>query len=356
MQYICRYSISNMTYLTCFLSLCLLLFFFSCKSKSRNPDDLPNGFTKHQDTIRYYSETLENVDARTFEVIDDCFCKDAQQVFYFVSYRESSDYFLTKKHRIQKLEGADAATFVSLGYDYAKDKSRAWSKARPFEVADVQSLTVLNLHFVRDDVHAYLDCTPVPGSDGKTFELIQDPYARDAQHYYYIQAYSDGASEIEPISCEYASFQVLDYQFAKDAEHVFYVGKEIKGAQSASFELIGDGYSKDAQHVYFRSGKVAGADPQTFALFKENENSLGSGVYARDKNAIYVNEKPLAGVDAATFKILNEKYCADKNGVYFDAKKVKNADPNTFQVYPHFMGDADAEDKNHKYGDGKVVE
>lgn len=115
------------------------------------------------------------------------------------------------------------------------------------------------------------------------------------------------------------------------------------------FRLLENGYSKDAQHVFFESGQVAGADPQTFVLFKENENSLGTTVYARDKNGIYINEKAFAGADVATFKILNEKYTMDKNGVYFNMKKVKNADPGSFQVYPHYMGDADATDKNHKY-------
>ena len=336
------------------------MFFFSCKNKNPNPDaqagKLPHGFTRNLDTIKYYSETLEQVDAHTFEVIDDCFCKDAQHVFYFRSYRESSDYFMTKKHRIQQLEGADAATFVSLGYGYAKDKSQAWSKNRAFKVADISSLTVLNDHFVRDNIHAYADGAPIAGSDGKTFELIEDPYAKDALHYYYVLTYSDGGYEVKTISCQYGSFQVLDYQFAKDANNAFYLGKKINGADPAGFELLGNGYSKDAQHVFFESGQVAGADPQTFVLFKENENSLGTTVYARDKNGIYINEKAFAGADVATFKILNEKYTMDKNGVYFNMKKVKNADPGSFQVYPHYMGDADATDKNHKYGDGKVVE
>lgn len=350
----------TITYITCFLSLCLLLFFFSCKNKNQGSDaqagKLPHGFTKHLDTIKYYSETLEQVDAHTFEVIDDCFCKDAHQVFYFRSYRESSDYFMTKKHFIQKLEDADAATFVSLGDGYAKDKSQAWSKNQTFKVADIPGLTVLNQHFVRDNIHAYIDCVPIAGSDGKTFELIDDAYAKDALHYYYVQAYSDGGYEVTAIPCQYGSFQVLDYQFAKDARHAFYLGNKINGADPAGFELLGKGYSKDAQHVYFESGQVAGADPQTFELFKENEHSLGGTVYARDKNGIYVNEKVFKGVDGTSFKILNEKYTLDKNGVYFNMKKVKNADPNSFQVYPHYMGDADAVDKNHKYGDGRVVE
>ena len=343
------------TYLSCFLGFCLLLFFFSCKNDQK-AGKLPNGFTRNQDTIQYYSETLENVDANSFEVIDDAFCKDASQVFYYRSYRESSDYFLTKKHSIQKLDSADAATFTSLGYDYARDKLQAWFKSNAFQVEDVQSLTVLNYHFIKDNIHAYVNRAPIAGSDGKTFELLDDAYARDAQHYYYLQSYSDGDYEVYPIDCAYTSFQVLDYQFAKDAHHAFYLGKKIKGADGASFQRIGFGYTKDAQHVFFQDLQVAGADPQTFVPFKENENALGPTAYARDNNNIYVNEKTFAGADAATFKILDEKYTSDKNGVYYFGKKVKNADPGTFKVFPHFVGNADAEDKNHQYGEGKVVE
>lgn len=51
------------------------------------------------------------------------FVKTRSTCFISGGYRESSDYFMTKKHRIQQLEGADAATFVSLGYGYAKDSS-----------------------------------------------------------------------------------------------------------------------------------------------------------------------------------------------------------------------------------------
>lgn len=347
------------TYLTCFLSLCILFFLFSCRNQHSDgkTEKLSHGFTRDRDTIRYYSETLE-VDANTFQVIDDAFCKDAYQVFYFRSYRESSDYFLTKKHSVQKLDGADPASFESLGYDYAKDKSKAWYKTRTFEVEDLQSLNVLDRHFAKDNIRVYLDRVPVSGSDGSTFRLIeQEPqYVKDASHYYYIISYSDGGSEIQPIACQYASFQVLDYQYAKDAQNAFYLGNKMKGADPARFELLGHRYSRDGQHVFFGADQVAGADPQTFVPFRENENSSGTTVYARDKNGIYINEKRFAGVDLATFKILDEKYSIDRNGVYFNTTQVRNADPNSFKVYPQYFGNADAEDKNHKYGDGKVVE
>ena len=338
------------------ISICALLFFFSCNNKPSNPGDLGNGFSKSQDTIKYYSEPLSGVDALTFEIVDDYYCKDKSQVFYYRSYRESRDYFLTKKHSIQKLEGADAATFTSLDYGYARDRAHAWLNDQPFQVEEVQSLTVLNTHFVKDNMRAYVNCKPIPGSDGKTFEILSDAYARDAQHYYYLQVFSDGEYEVSVIPCQYASFEVLDYRFAKDAGDAYYTGKKIKGADGATFQPVGYGYSKDAQHVFFESMQVSGADPQTFVPYKENENAMGTTVDAKDKNNIYVQEKVFADVDAATFRILDEKYTADKNTVYYIGKKVKNADPGTFKVYPHFMGNADAEDKNHKYGEGEVVE
>ena len=120
--------------------------------------------------------------------------------------------------------------------------------------------------------------------------------------------------------------------------------------------MISNGYAKDIKRVYFRTKIVEKVDPSSFKTLNENENSMGETVYAKDKNGIYVNDKHLAEAEVATFKVLNEKYSMDKNGVYFRMKKVKNADPLSFKVFPHFMGDADAEDKNHRYGEGKVLE
>ena len=83
---------------------------------------------------------------------------------------------------------------------------------------------------------------------------------------------------------------------------------------------------------------------------------MGEIVYAKDKNRIYCNEQSFPGVDISSFRILNEKYTIDKNGVYYKMKLMPNADAASFKVYPHFLGDADAEDKNHKYGEGQKVE
>ncbi|HRH70058.1 MAG TPA: DKNYY domain-containing protein [Flavobacteriales bacterium] len=328
---------------------------FSCEADYDGPGALGHGFRKAGDTILYHDIVLDNVDTGSFEVLDASFCKDSRRVFYFDSYRESQDYFITKKHVVQELEGADAATFTVLGHEHGKDRAQAWYQDRPFGVADLNSLMALDTRFTKDDVHAYLDRKPVPGSHGRSFALIDHNHASDTLHRYYILRSANDVA-IAPIPCDIASFSVVDYHYALDMDHVFYEGRRIPGAEPGGFVVLGTCYARDGRGVFFRDERIEGADPATFALFSENENSRGEVYYAQDKDHIYVNAAPFKGVDRASFRILDEKYTVDTNGVYFRMKKVANADPLSFKVYPHFFGDADAEDRSHKYGDGKRVE
>lgn len=342
-----------MTYLFLIAGLIALLILFSCRKKSAN---LKYGFSKEQDTIKFQNEIVKGIDATTFEILDENYCKDKNQVFYFRTYRESRDYFFTKKHQIQKLENADAASFLTLGYGYAKDNARAWYNGSNFKVADIPGLAALNHHFTQDNINVYLDCKQVLGIDGSTFEIIDTYYAKDAKQYYYCNPGGDDQYSITAIPCQYESFSIIDYQYSKDNTSVYFREKKMLMADAASFIIIGSQYAKDNNNVYFNAKEIPGADPNTFELFKENENSNGETYYARDKKGIYVNDQYFKDADAQSFRIFNEKYTMDNQGIYYKMKKMKNADPTTFKVYPHYMGDADAEDKHHKYGDGKVVE
>jgi hypothetical protein len=351
----------TMIYIICLLGVAVLWFFTSCKSKKDNSisntaksDKLSNGFVKKGDTIWFHDVALKNVDPNTFELVDDYFFKDKDRVYFYETYRVSQDYFTSKRKRYLPLENADSDSFISLGEGYAKDKSTAWYIDSEFKVDDLESMKVLNHHFVVDNKTAYLDRRPIAGSDGKTFELISEYYAKDSKRYYYCTPI-DGEYAIRPVDCHYESFVVIDHPYAKDKTSVYYEGDQLAEVESSTFEFISSGYAKDSQHVYFRNLKVEKADPSTFSAFIENENSLGETVYAKDKLGIFINDKRFSEADIATFKILNEKYTIDKNGVYYRMKKVKNADPASFIVFPHFMGDADAEDKNQRYGEGKAV-
>ncbi len=345
-----------------FIGLLTVWFFASCKSSNdkdktvtKTSDKMDNGFVRKNDTIWFYDIVLNNVDPNTFKIVDDYFFKDKNHVYFYETYRLGKDFFTSKRKRFLLLEKADPASFISLDYGYAKDKSTAWYNNSAFEVDDLESLVVINQHFLRDNKTAYLDRKRIKESDGISFELISEHYAQDLKRYYYYLPFDD-TYVINPILCHYESFEVIDYQYAKDNTNVFFEGDKLQEAESKTFMMISHGYAKDTFHVFFRDKILENADPFSFTPFKENENSLGETVYAKDKNGIYVNDKLFIETDVVSFKILNEKYTLDKNGVYYHMKKVKNADPLSFKVFPHFMGDADAEDKNHRFGEGKVVE
>lgn len=345
-------------FLICLLLTGIFAFLTSCNpltnTNKESSGKLEYGFSKSGDSILYNNILLEEVDAASFIQLDEHYCKDQNHVFYHDAYRESRDYFLSKKYKIQKLE-ADAASFISLGYGFAKDKLKAYNKGQSFEVADITRLTAIDHQFVKDGKHAYFLGKEIKGSDGNTFERIDAYYAKDANHYYYIKT-DQVTYTIENILCNHPTFKILEYPYALDHEHVFFHGKIITGCHAGSFQIIKYPYAKDKEYVYYENQILKGADPLSFELFKENELSTGETYYAKDKNTIYLNNKPFPGAEASSFQILDEKYTMDKNGIYYKMHKVKNAAPSSFKVYPHYMGDADSEDKNHKYGDGKIVE
>lgn len=333
----------------------VVFFLFGCEPVDSDGDGLPDDFRRSGDTIMYSSVVLEGVDADAFRVLDDAFCTDGRRVFYYTSYRESRDFFLGKKYQVDELHGVHPGSFRVLGYEHARDSSQAWYRGEAFHVADLASFKVIDAHFAQDDVHAYMDRKVIPGSDGRSFRLIDAWYAKDTTGYYYIEG-TGGDHAITRITCDPSSFRIIDPTYAVDKEHVFVSGTRLPEARPAGFTVLGSSYARDEEHVFFRNKRVDGADPASFTLFPDNERSRGEVYYAQDKDGIYVNERPFTGVDRASFRVLDEKYTLDKNGVYFRMKKVSGADPLSFKVYPHYLGDADAEDKAHKYGDGKVVD
>ncbi len=67
------------------------------------------------------------IDEETFEIIENCFIKNA-------------NYIITPKTKI--IEGVDIATFTPLGGLYSKDKNNVWHDDKIIENADVETFTV----------------------------------------------------------------------------------------------------------------------------------------------------------------------------------------------------------------------
>ncbi|MEO6818998.1 MAG: DKNYY domain-containing protein [Ginsengibacter sp.] len=306
--------------------------------------------------LAYYKErSFDDADVPTFEALDEHYAKDKNKVYYCDEFREGKNYYFTKRQEITQLENVIPASFVSLGNEYGRDAEHAFFRGKKFAVKDVASLKSIDINFAKDTIQAYLNRLPIKESDGKTFEITNRNFARDSKHIYYYAFDGETKYNIAILPCDPQTFKIIDDFYSKDAHKVFFLGFTIKDADPATFEVLSSGYSKDKIAVYFKEKKIAGVDLLSFEVFKENESFNQDVVYAKDKSNVYVNDKKIIDANVANFKLLGENYASDARNVFYKSIPVKEANPLAFSVYPHDIGDADAEDGNNKFHEGKKV-
>ncbi len=114
----------------------------------------------------------------------------------------------------------------------------------------------------------------------------------------------------------------------------------------------------DMQHYYLVA--VQDADPKTFKPF----DKIAGGT---DKHHVFYGGPPhefdiIPGADPRSIRILNPKrgcwncgncYFADDRSVFFGTQRINGADAKSFKLVD--KDSVDAQDKNHRYFDGKVV-
>ncbi|MCD7932260.1 MAG: DKNYY domain-containing protein [Tannerellaceae bacterium] len=145
------------------------------------------------------------------------------------------------------------------------------------------------------------------------------------------------------------TFEYVDYPFTKDKNNVYYEAQKIESADAATFELFKDtykDYSRDKDHVFYKNSIVSGVDPETFEKF------IGSNCWI-DKNHVFINGEIIKNSHAPTFGYFHDKsaYSGDKNDIYYNNVGM-NVDLPSFRI----LGKGFAIDKNHVYGDGKILE
>lgn len=304
------------------------------------------------DTNAYYKRSIiPDADIATFTGLDKHYAKDKFVVYYCDEEREGQNYYLTKHNVINRVKGAEPATFSVMdeGYEgYAKDGKQAYFKGKGFEVKDVATLSVISARFVKDKYQVYFDQSLVKGADAGSFRVLNDCYARDTDRIYYFGHPGDLYKGIHEIPCQAASFTILDYPYSKDANAVFYLYTRIKNADAASFSIIGNNFSRDKDHVYSGANVLAGADAATF-MIPPHDGTADDMNYSKDKYHVYWKDKGFPVADVAAFAPLKLDYATDGRDVYHKSRIVKGADPATFKVYDHGYGEADAEDTKGKY-------
>jgi DKNYY family len=261
----------------------LLSFLFGCDSKSP--------FEKRDGVWYYHEQAIADADGRTFVVLSDHYAKDARRVYYCRTYRESSDYFLTRRNRVTVIEGADAPTFRYLDQGdqgYARDTARVYFEGVRFAVKDLATFTVLEYGFAKDRITGYFHQEPVAGSDGSTFTFLDNHYSKDSAHAFYswIATGKDGGAPqrktLRITGAHAGTFAALEDGYASDSAQVYYEGKPLT-KDPGSFRVLSFGYAAAKDGVYYYGAQIPGADPSTFSIMDMPTDSAD----ARDATATY---------------------------------------------------------------------
>jgi hypothetical protein len=223
-------------------------------------------FAKSATQAFFRATPIAGAETASFEALDEHHARDRLQVWHADTYRDSQDYFTTRRIRIKRLDGADPTSFKLMQDDYARDAKHVWHDGTSFPVKDAASFEVLEHGFARDRHQGYYLRAAVPGSDGASFSVLDAHHARDAKSVFHadmdLAASPPRVAARRIAEAELASFQALDSSgYARDARRIFWRGRPLRDADPASFALLPSGTSgadaADAQRRYSRGEIVA---------------------------------------------------------------------------------------------------
>ncbi len=160
---------------------------------------------------------------------------------------------------------------------------------------------------------------------GKTCEFLNQIWARDTESVYLDTWDFHGVvAGLDPktfILCDPKG----ESPYAKDANSVFYFEHLLPDAHLETFQQVNDRHGKDARHVYLGTKVIAEADPLSFRSFPENV------WYAKDQKHVFYTGQIVTEAKPDAFEVLKQPGNCGK-GCWFDAQ-----------------------DKYHKFANGKMV-
>jgi len=191
---------------------------------------------------RYRGHPID-VDAASFRPLGMHHGRDATQVVFADTRRDSRDYFTTTRLVLVRIAGADLASFVLLDDEHARDAKRIYHRGRPLAVKDPASFELLHLGgFARDRVVGYWQQQPVSGSDGATFAAASSHHAKDSRRVWWCDFDHSGEGPAKPrcralLHADPADFEPLERGYARSGVHVFHEAAPVPGADAASFAV-----------------------------------------------------------------------------------------------------------------------
>lgn len=291
-----------------------------------------------------------------------------------IYYRDWSE----EKPRI--LKNIDKKSFEILENDFAKDKNNIYYEGEKIEKIDPKSAKIFGSHFVKDEkiVFDAYEKKELKDVDTKTLKSVGDYYFKDKNNAYFDMKKIDEKVDLE-------TFVYLDYFYAKDKNNLYFYGQKVKGVSPNNFNFltllssVPDNIIKSGNDFYLvyenNSNEKIYVKKMDFPIDRDTFESFSMRVY-KDKNNFYYYDdtddikkgktliKFKNEADMKTLKFLKKKngeksdeYIKDEKNVYYvdeenaEIKKIENADYKTFQVIEYLY----AKDKNNVYYQGKKL-
>lgn len=216
------------------------------------------------------------------------------------------------------IEGADPDTFDVIDQSYAKDINNIYYNGKPVAGADPGSVTLAaselneksaNSGYIISNGKVFCYGEVIEGADPTSFSYLLGSYAMDKDYLYY---YTDIKI---PRKATPTAMSNANERYIRHGEQVLYQGEVISN-DANSFKIISDEYAKDAFHVYSHGKIVEGMVSDGFTVI--------SPYYRKDKNQAYYFNTPIPESDPDTFKVLNDAISKDKINLYYNGNIIEN--------------------------------
>ncbi|MBJ7554738.1 DKNYY domain-containing protein [Marinomonas spartinae] len=260
------------------------------------------------------SPSMYNATAYNSKVSNQYYRQDGKVVFV----RNGNFFQIGGK----EIEGADSDTFEVIDQSYAKDINNVYFNGKSVVGASPSSVkfvkSELNANSANsgylisnDKVFCYGDV--IEGAEPTTFVYLHGLYSMDKDYlYYYIDIKI-------PLKLTPAAISNANEHYIRHKEQVIYQGQVISN-EANSFKIISDEYSTDTFHIYSYGEIVEEMVPDGFTII--------SPYYRKDKNQAYYFNTPILKSDPNTFKVLNDTISKDQRNLYYRGNVVENKKPS----------------------------
>lgn len=241
-------------------------------------NDINKDYIRLGDVFFYRDKPIPGVDAESFILIGEGFARDSKQVYYYEHpisgvnagsfKRLNRHYSLDNQHVyfhgegvFKALPGSDPKNFNVINQEFGKDKEQVYYNDHILREVDANTFDRRRADSLLHDDELLL----INYDDDHCAFVRRDKMVElSSQYYIYNNEIYSGNTRLADATVDGFSVFEQSGMYAKDSQNVFYRSHTIMGADRESFQVINSGFAKDNNHVYFQHLRLADVDPNSF--------------------------------------------------------------------------------------------